>query len=97
MDQRQRTAVGVSGLFRSSEAAQQLAPRRVQVAVVLEGEAIDDPEPRLGTIRLGDRDGPVQRDDRGVGEAGKLPMRAAIWGQSRGSSACRDAIAACTT
>src|SRR5207244_2659916 len=36
-------------------------PRRVQVVVVLEGEAIDDVEPRLGTERLGDRDGPVLR------------------------------------
>jgi hypothetical protein len=46
----------------------------VQVAVVLEGEAIDDAEPRFGTLRLGDRDGPVQLDDRRVGEAGKLAV-----------------------
>jgi hypothetical protein len=59
VDQRQRTAVGVASLSGATEAALQLAPGRVQVAVVLEGEAIDDLEPRLGTIPLGDGDGPV--------------------------------------
>ena len=49
VDQRERTAVGVAGLVGAAETAQQLAARRVQVAVVLEGEAVDDGEPRLGT------------------------------------------------
>src|SRR6478672_9400795 len=64
VDQCQRTAVGVAGLRGATEAAEQLAPRRVQVAVVLEGEAIDDVEPRVGALLLGDRDGPAQLDDR---------------------------------
>ncbi len=74
MSQRQRAAVGVVGLVGSTEAAQQLAPRRVQVAIVLECELIDDAEARLGTIRLGDGDGAVQLDDRRVGEAGELAV-----------------------
>src|SRR6476661_11145707 len=64
VDQCQRTAVGVAGLRSATEAAEQVAPRRVQVAVVLEGEAIDDVEPRVGALLLGDRDGPAQLDDR---------------------------------
>src|SRR6266511_3873909 len=97
MDQRQRSTVRITGLFRSAESPQQLGPRRVQVAVVVEVEAIDDDEPRLRTLGLGDRHGPVQLHDGGAGEAGKLAVEGAIWGQSCGSSACRDAIAACTT
>ena len=73
MDQRQRAAVGIAGLCSATEAAQQLAPRRVQVAVVVEIEAIDDAEPCLRTLRLGDRDGPVQLNDRRAGEAGTSP------------------------
>ena len=74
MDQRQRAAVGLAGLRGPTEAAQQLAPGRVQVAVVLEGEAVDDVEPRLRALLLGDRDGPVQLDDRRAGEAGELAV-----------------------
>ena len=64
VDQRQRPTVGVARLIGSAEAAQQLAARGVQVPVVLQGEAVDDVEPRLGPLRLGDRDGPAQLDDR---------------------------------
>src|SRR5438132_1031679 len=74
VDQRQRTAVGLAGLRSATEAAQQLAPRRVQVAVVLEVEAIDDAEPRLGTLGFRDRHGPVQLHDRGAGEEGQLAV-----------------------
>ncbi len=94
---RQRTAISLTRLLRPAEPPQQPAPRRVQVAVVIELKAIDDGEPRLGAIRLGDRDRPTQLHDRRVGEAGKLAVQGRDLGQSRGSSACRDAIAACTT
>jgi hypothetical protein len=33
--------------------------------VILEGEAIDDLEPRFGTLLLGDRDGSVQLETVG--------------------------------
>src|SRR5216117_2440061 len=72
VDQRQRPAEGIASLLRSTEAPQQLTPRRVEVAVIVEIEAIDDVEPRLRTLRLADRDGPIQFDDRRAGEAGKL-------------------------
>jgi hypothetical protein len=47
----------------------------VQVAVVLESEAVDDLEPRLVTLRLGDRDSAIQLDDRRIGEAGELAVK----------------------
>ena len=56
---RSAAPVGVAGLVGATEAAQQLAARRVQVAVVVELEPIDDVEPGRGPSRLGDRDGPV--------------------------------------
>jgi hypothetical protein len=65
---------GVAGLFGATEAAQQLASRGVQVAIALQGEAIDDVEPVLGPPLLGDRDRPAQLDDRRIGEAGKLSV-----------------------
>ena len=63
-DQRKCTAVSVSGLFRSADTAQKLAPRRVQIVVVIECEAIDDDEPLLGTFCFGNGDCPVQFDNR---------------------------------
>src|SRR6478672_11450590 len=59
VDQGQCAAVRVAGFVGATEPAQQLAPRRVQVAIVLEGQLINDAEARLGTVRLGHRDGPV--------------------------------------
>lgn len=64
VDQRPGTSIGLARPLRSAEAAQQLAPCRVQVALVLEDEPIDDIEPGLGALRLGDGDGPAQLDDR---------------------------------
>jgi hypothetical protein len=64
VDERERAEVGVARLRGAAEPAQQLAAGRVQVAVVLEGEAIDDGEPGLSALRLGYRDGPVELDDR---------------------------------
>jgi len=74
VDQRQRAAVGVSGLAHPTKAVKQLAPRRVQVAVVLDDEAIDDGEPRLGAIRFRDGDRPAQLDHRRVGQADELAV-----------------------
>src|SRR5438132_4332413 len=41
VDERQRSLECITGLFRSAESPQQLGPRRVQVAVIVEGKAID--------------------------------------------------------
>src|SRR5437867_12330759 len=49
VDQCQCSTVRITRLFRSAESSQQLAPRRMQVAVVLQWEAVDDLEARLGT------------------------------------------------
>src|SRR5206468_9939355 len=49
VDQCQRSTVGITGLFRSAESPQQLTPCRVQVAVVLQWEAVGDLAARLGT------------------------------------------------
>src|SRR5687768_575337 len=76
VNQRQGTVVGLARLFRSTETAEQLAPRRVKVAVVLESEAVDDLEPRLGTMRFGHRNRPAQLDDRRGGEPGQLAVQA---------------------
>ena len=80
----------------ATEPAQQLAPRRVEVAVVVEPEALDDVEPGLRTLRLRHCDGPVQLDDRRIGEASQLAVERGDLGPVAGSSACNDAIAACT-
>src|SRR5438034_11102920 len=74
VDQCQRSTVGITGLFRSAESPQQLTPCRVQVAVVLQWEAVGDLEARLGTLRLGDGDRSVQLHNRGAGEAGQLAI-----------------------
>ena len=61
--QHQRPTVRVARLIGPAETAQQLAARGVQVPVVLQAEPVDDVEPRLGPLRLGNRDGPAQLDD----------------------------------
>src|ERR1700683_1653274 len=47
MDQGQGIPVGVAGLVGSTETTQQLAARRVEVAIVLEGELVDEAETGL--------------------------------------------------
>jgi hypothetical protein len=69
VDQGQGSAVGLAGLLRATETPQQLAAGGVQVVVVLQGEAVDDLQARLGTLRLGDRDRSVQLDDGRAGQA----------------------------
>src|SRR5438874_1409258 len=44
VDQGKRATICVASLFGSTETAEQLSPRRMQVVVVLEGETIDDVE-----------------------------------------------------
>src|SRR5450755_1247552 len=63
VDQSQRPAIGVARVLHSPEAPQQFPPRRVQVAVILQAEAIDDLQARLRPLLLGHRDGPAQLDN----------------------------------
>ena len=74
VDEREGAAEGSARLRGAPQAAQQLAARRVQVAVVVELEAIDDVEPRLGAVGLGDGHGPAELDDGGVGQARQLAV-----------------------
>ena len=53
-----------TGIVRTTEASQQLCPRRVGVLVVLERQAVDDRQRGLGRVRLRDSDCPVQFDHR---------------------------------
>src|SRR5215218_10103239 len=46
VDQGQGSVIGLAGLLRAPETPQQLAARRVQVVVVLQGEAVDDLQAR---------------------------------------------------
>src|SRR5687768_8113882 len=50
--QRQCTIEGGVGLLRPAETTEELASRGVEVAIVLQVEAIDDVEPRLWPLRL---------------------------------------------
>ena len=63
VDELQRAQVGDAGLGRPVETAQELAARRVQVAVAAEVDAVGDLEPRLGPLGLGHGDGPAELDD----------------------------------
>jgi hypothetical protein len=73
VDERQRPAVGAAGLFASTEAAPQLAPRRVQVVVLPEREALDDAQPASRPTAPRRRRRPaVELDDRRVREAKEL-------------------------
>src|SRR6478752_8831126 len=48
-------SIGLLSLVGPAEPAQQLGPVRVQVAEVVEAEAVDDAQADLGTVDLGDR------------------------------------------
>ncbi len=63
MNEGERATVRVSRLIAASQTSQQLSPSRVQVVVILESDVIDDVETSLGTVRLGDGDGPAQLDE----------------------------------
>lgn len=65
MDERKRTTVGVEGVVEATQPTQRLGTRRVQVAMGLEIELIDDAKACSGTNCLGERNGPVQLRDRG--------------------------------
>ena len=88
--------MGLAGLQRATKTPQRAA-RGVQVVVVLQGEAVDDLHALLGTLRFGDRDRSAPLDDGRAGQARALTVQRGELGQSRGWSACRDAIAACGT
>ena len=51
---------------------------------MLEDQAVDDVEPRLRAVGLGDRDGPAELDDRRAGEAGELAIEGGDLGQVAG-------------
>ena len=55
--------IGGARLAGASKAAEELGAGGVQVLVVVEREAVDDPERRLRAVDLGDRDGAVELDD----------------------------------
>ncbi|MGI8520714.1 MAG: hypothetical protein ACR2MC_08965, partial [Actinomycetota bacterium] len=65
VDQPHGPTVGNAGLFGSTEAAQQLTSRRVQIEVIIEGKAIDDAEARLGTMVLSASQTAPRTDRRG--------------------------------
>src|SRR5438270_12142287 len=76
VDECKRAAVGVARLLGAAKAPQQLTPGRVDVMEVRQREAVDDREPRLGTLHLGDSHGPLQPDARRACEAGELAVDA---------------------
>ena len=53
VDERQRALVGGAGGVGAAEPAEQLAAGRVQVAVVVEIERVDELQAALGTLGLG--------------------------------------------
>jgi len=59
VDQRERAAIGGAGFLRSDRggAAARRAPRAGSGA--LEGQAMDDRQARLGTVHVGDGNGPI--------------------------------------
>src|SRR6266545_3758779 len=72
--QSEGSPIRLAGLVHSTQAPQQLTAHRMQVAVVLQREAVDDLETRRGTVRLRDRDRSVELDDGRVGQARELTI-----------------------
>ena len=82
--QRERTPIRIAGFVRASQATQQLAPRGMQVVVVLEAKAFDDVQARLRTLRLSHRHGPAQLHHRRTGELRELAVqRCDLWPVAR--------------
>ena len=67
-----RRVVGLRRVGIAAEPAQQVRPDRMEEVVVAQVEGIDKLQRRSGTVDLGHRDRPVERDGR-VGE------RASSW------------------
>ena len=64
MDELQGAVVCGSGFREAVQAAEQLGPRGVEVVVGIELERVGEGERRLEVAGLGDRDRPVELDDR---------------------------------
>ena len=64
LDQSQRQLVRRPRLVVAAQPAQQVGAGGVQGVVAGQLEPVDDRQRDLGPVQLGDRDGPVQRDDR---------------------------------
>ena len=58
--QPQSALICVARFVGAPESSEQFASRRMQVAVVLQIEPVDDGEPRSRAVGFGDRDGSVQ-------------------------------------
>src|SRR4051794_28527484 len=69
--QLERARVLARGLVGAVEAAQEIGPCRVEVAVPVERQRIDEPKALRGACDLGDGDRAVQLDDGRGGEAGE--------------------------
>jgi hypothetical protein len=97
MDERKRTTVGVEGVVEATQPTPRLGTPRVQVAMGLEIELIDDAKACSGTNCLGERNGPVQLRDRGSplsSPARRRQVDDSLMNvrpppRDRGSSACR--------
>src|SRR3954452_19100071 len=75
VDECERAAVRRACLLRTAQAAEQLGAGGVQVAVVVEAEAVDDLEARGRPRVLGDRDRAAQLADGRAGQAGELAVQ----------------------
>jgi hypothetical protein len=91
----QCTLVCRTGLGRPAEAAQEISPDSMEIAVGVElFEPVDCPKASLQALRFRQRDSAVQLDNGERVNRASSPYSAAICGQSRVSSACSEAIAA---
>src|SRR5262245_7605239 len=69
-----RASIGVTRLVHAPEAAQELSPRRVQVAEIVETEVVEDAQTSLRAVGLGDGDRAVELHDGRAGQARELAV-----------------------
>src|SRR6185437_5158972 len=67
----ERPAVGLAGLAVAAGPSQEIGAGGVEVAVVVEVEAVENGQAGLGPVDLGHGDGPVHVDDLGAGLPGQ--------------------------
>ena len=67
-----RRVVGLRRVGIAAEPAQQVRPDRMEEVVVAQVEGVDKLQRRSGTVDVGHRDRPVERDDRGRREGNQL-------------------------